>query len=111
MADARDNRQLSADSTAGVPRGQWQRARRRRREPVETSEFAAFTLRVIRAHSRRVGDGDIDSLSDLLAMSRELDTAITTAVRALHDFGYSWTEIADRLGTSRQNARQRWAQS
>jgi DNA-directed RNA polymerase specialized sigma24 family protein len=58
--------------------------------------------------SRRVGDGDIDSLGDLLAMSRELDVAIATAVRALHEFGYSWTEIADRLGTSRQNARQRW---
>jgi DNA-directed RNA polymerase specialized sigma24 family protein len=66
---------------------------------------------VIRAHSRRVGDGDIDSLSDLLAMSRELDAAIATAVRALHEFGYSWTEIADRLGTSRQNARQRWGQT
>ena len=75
---------------------------------METSEFAAFTLRVIRAHSRRVGDGDIDSLVDLLAMSRELDHAIANAVTALHEFGYSWTEIADRLGTSRQNARQRW---
>jgi DNA-directed RNA polymerase specialized sigma24 family protein len=75
---------------------------------VETSEFAAFTLRVIRAHSRRVGAGDIESLVDLLAMSRELDQAIANAVTALHEFGYSWTEIADRLGTSRQNARQRW---
>jgi hypothetical protein len=110
MASARDNQQLSGDSTAGVRRRQGQRARRRRREPVETSEFAAFTLRVIRAHARWVGDGDIDSLNDLLAMSREVDSAITTAVRALHEFGYSWTEIADRLGTSRQNARQRWGQ-
>lgn len=41
-------------------------------------------------------------------MSSELDAAIATAVRALHEFGYSWTEIAGRLGTSRQNARQRW---
>ncbi len=41
-------------------------------------------------------------------MSRELDQAIATAVTALHEFGYSWTEIAERLGTSRQNARQRW---
>ena len=60
-------------------------------------------------HSRRVGDGDIDSLSDLLAMSRELYPAIANAVIALHHFGYLWTQIADRLGTSRQNARQRWA--
>jgi DNA-directed RNA polymerase specialized sigma24 family protein len=50
----------------------------------------------------------LTGLTDLLAMSRELDAAIATAVRALHEFGYSWTEIADRLGTSRQNARQRW---
>ena len=107
MTGRGDNRRLSADGASGTGRRQAQRARRRR-EPVETSEFAAFTLRVIRAHSRRVGEGDIDSLSDLLAMSRELDSSIATAVRALHEFGYSWTEIADRLGTSRQNARQRW---
>ena len=106
MGAAGDNHELSADShsMAGRRRGQG----RPRRRPVETSEFAAFTLRVMRAHSRRVGEGDIDSLVDLLAMSRELDQAITTAVTALHAFGYSWTEIADRLGTSRQNARQRW---
>jgi predicted transcriptional regulator len=41
-------------------------------------------------------------------MSGELDQAIATAVTALHEFGYSWTEIAVPLGTSRQNARQRW---
>jgi hypothetical protein len=75
---------------------------------VENDEFAAFTRRVIRAHARSIGDGDIDSLVDLLAVSRELDQAIAVAVKALHEFGYSWTEIADRLGTSRQNARQRW---
>jgi hypothetical protein len=111
MSGPRDKRQLSAESTAGTSRRQEQGARGRRRQPVETSEFAAFTLRVIRAHSRRVGNGDIDSLSDLLAMSRALDTAIASAVRTLHQFGYSWTEIADRHGTSRQNARQRWGRA
>jgi hypothetical protein len=33
-------------------------------------------VRVIRAHSRRVGGGDIDSLSDLLAMSHEDDRQV-----------------------------------
>jgi DNA-directed RNA polymerase specialized sigma24 family protein len=104
-----DNVELSAGTRSTGGRRERQRSRRRRSGgQVETSDFAAFTLRVIRAHSRRVGDGDIDCLVDLLAMSRELDAAIATAVTALHEFGYSWTEIADRLGTSRQNARQRW---
>ena len=109
MAAPSDKGELSAAMRSTAARRQSQGSRRRgRRDSVETSEFAAFTLRVIRAHSRRVGDGDIDSLSDLLDMSRELDAAIATAVRGLHEFSYSWTEIADRLGTSRQNARQRW---
>src|SRR5262249_12154313 len=41
-----------------------------------------------------------------------LDPAVPTldlaSMIGLREFGYSWTEIGDRLGISRQAARQRW---
>ncbi|MEW2376779.1 hypothetical protein AB0883_11835 [Micromonospora sp. NPDC047812] len=80
----------------------------RRRDVVENDEFAAFTRRIIRAHGRRVATGDVEALRDLVALSANLDQAITDAVIGLRAFGYSWAEIGQRLGISRQAAQQRW---
>jgi hypothetical protein len=80
----------------------------RRRDVVENDEFAAFTRRIIRAHGRRVATGDVEALRDLVALSSAIDTAITDAVVGLRGFGYSWAEIGDRLGITRQAAQQRW---
>lgn len=42
--------------------------------------------------------------------ARELDEALHVAVTELHDVqGYSWTEIAGRMGITRQAARQRFS--
>jgi hypothetical protein len=84
------------------------RAPRRRRGQVENPDYAAFATRIIRAHARRIASGDVDGLADLLRLANELDTATQTAVTGLRQFGYSWTEIATRLGTTRQAAQQRW---
>ncbi|WFE37980.1 hypothetical protein [Micromonospora sp. WMMD998] len=80
----------------------------RRRDVVENDAFAAFARRIIRAHGRRVADGDVEALRDLVAMSSVIDDAITDAVVSLRAFGYSWAEIGSRLGISRQAAQQRW---
>jgi DNA-directed RNA polymerase specialized sigma24 family protein len=85
-----------------VPRQQ------RRRDVVENPEFAAFARRVIRAHGRRVATGDVEALGDLVNLSTTIDAAITEAVIGLRAFGYSWAEIGQRLGISRQAAQQRW---
>src|SRR3712207_3713833 len=69
---------------------------------VENAEFTAFGSRVIRAAGRRVVAGDVDALPALAALSTELDASITTAVVGLRGAGYSWGEIAARLGVSRQ---------
>ena len=82
--------------------------RQKRRDVVENDQFAAFAKRIIRAHGRRVADGDVEALRDLVALSAELDRAITDAVVGLRQFGYSWAEIGQRLGISRQAAQQRW---
>ncbi|MFU8851111.1 hypothetical protein ACNAW0_09030 [Micromonospora sp. SL1-18] len=82
--------------------------RQKRRDVVENDEFAAFARRIIRAHGRRVATGDVEALRDLVALSANLDDAIGEAVIGLRAFGYSWAEIGQRLGISRQAAQQRW---
>jgi len=75
---------------------------------VENSEFAAFSRRILRAAGRGIAAGDVEALPELAALSAELDAAITTAVTGLRAAGYSWGEIAARLGVTRQAAHQRW---
>ena len=76
----------------------------RRRRAVENDEYASFTRRVIRAYARRVAAGDVDALAAMTAMATELDEAISQAVIGLRKAGYSWAEIAVRLGVTRQAA-------
>jgi hypothetical protein len=75
---------------------------------VENDEYAAFARRVLRAYARRVADGDVEALTLMLGLSAEIDTAIAQAVTGLRGFGYSWAEIGNRLGVTRQAAQQRW---
>jgi hypothetical protein len=80
----------------------------RRRDVVENDEYAAFIRRIIRAYARRVATGDVEALRDMVGLSSLLDDAITQAVLGLRAHGYSWAEIGDRLGITRQAAQQRW---
>jgi hypothetical protein len=75
---------------------------------VENRDYAAFARRVVRAHGRRIASGDVDALTDLLGLADEVDRSIGTAVTGLRAAGYSWSEIATRIGVSRQAAQQRW---
>ena len=82
----------------------------RRRTPVENTDYAAFAGRVIRAHARRIAEGDVDGLTDLVDWpARWTLPPRLPSVDGLRGFGYPWAEIASRLGTSRQAAQQRWA--
>ena len=84
---------------------------KRRSRLVENDEFAAFTRRILRAYGRRVAAGDVEALTLMLGLSAEIDEAVTQAVTGLRGFGYSWAEIGDRLGITRQAAQQRWGQA
>lgn len=84
------------------------RVKKRRRDDVENPDYAAFARRIIRAHGRRVAGGDVEGLADLVTLREELDAATQTAVDGLREVGFSWGEIASRLGTSRQAVQQRW---
>ncbi len=71
---------------------------------LENDEYASFIRRVMRAHAWRVAAGDVDALADIAGLATELDEAIIQAVTRLRNAGYSWAEIATRLGVTRQAA-------
>jgi hypothetical protein len=75
---------------------------------VENDAYAAFAHRILAAYARRIATGDIESLPLLIALATEVDTAIGQAITGLRAFGYSWADIAARLGVTRQAAQQRW---
>jgi hypothetical protein len=78
---------------------------------IENDEYVAFIRRILRAYSRRVGDGDVEALGLMLELAEEIDTATAEAVKSLRAHGYSWAEIGSRLGITRQAAQQRWGTS
>jgi len=83
---------------------------KRRDRVVENPEYAAFACRILRAAARRVGDGDIEGLAGLVALRTEVDAAIAAAIDGLRSpkWAYSWAQIAQVLGTTRQAAQQRY---
>lgn len=74
---------------------------------VENTEYAKFTARIMRAFARRAG-GDVDLLPALRDVQVQIDDLMRTAVARCRTEGYSWAEIAQRLGTTRQAAQQRY---
>lgn len=70
--------------------------------------MGAAVRRFVRSLAKRCAEGDDVAFEQLVEARRAIDEALGDAARAMHGFGYSWTEIGDRLGTTRQNARQRF---
>lgn len=81
---------------------------RRSRPRVENDDYGAFVRRIVAAHGRRIANGDVECLRDLVALAEEVNRATDTAVAGLRHHGYSWADIANRLGITRQAAQQRW---
>jgi hypothetical protein len=81
------------------------------RPKAENAEFGAFSRRILRAYARRIGDGDLDGLADLVELREAVDTAIDDAVAGLRaaPHAHSWAAIASRLGIGRSAAQERWA--
>src|SRR6266508_3315373 len=78
------------------------------RSTVENDQYAAFVRRIVRSYAGRVAAGDVEALPGLLDLYGELDDYTRRAVLGLRAFGYSWAEIAARIGITRQAAQQRW---
>ncbi|HEX3958055.1 MAG TPA: hypothetical protein VHZ03_15685, partial [Trebonia sp.] len=74
----------------------------RRKRPVENDEYGEFVRRILRAYARRIANGDIDALRALNDISDDVENALGRAVIGLRLLDYSWAEIGQRLGVSRQ---------
>jgi DNA-directed RNA polymerase specialized sigma24 family protein len=85
--------------------------RNRRRRRIENDEYAAFARRVLRAYGRRIAQGDIDAITELSTLSGEVEAALGSAVLGLRLLGYSWADIAKRLGVTRQAVHERWSET
>jgi len=85
---------------------------KRTKRQVENADFDAFAGRVLRAYGRRVADGDVEALRSLSLLAAELDATTRLAVIGLRQapHSYSWAEIADRLGVTRQAAQMRFGE-
>ena len=88
------------------------RPRKRTKRPVENSAFDAFVRRILAAYARRVAAGDVEALRSLAQLSSEVDAVCRLAVAGLRQspYSYSWSEIADRLGVSKQAAQMRYGE-
>lgn len=83
--------------------------RRSRRERPEAPEVGQAARRFVRSLVVRAEEGDTEAIEQLVETQHEVTQAITAAGAALHEVaGYSYTELAQVLGTSRQAARQRF---
>lgn len=73
---------------------------------VETDVYGGFVRRILRAYGRRVGAGDVAALPELVALRKELDATIADAVAQLRaePWSYSWAQVGEALGMSRQQA-------
>jgi hypothetical protein len=85
---------------------------KRSKRQVETTEFDAFVRRILRAYARRVAVGDVEALRSLAMLSSEVDAVTRLAVTGLRKppYSYSWSEIADRLGVTKQTAHERYGE-
>ncbi|MEU7875149.1 hypothetical protein [Dactylosporangium sp. NPDC049140] len=97
-------------SKSTVKPGMTPRRAKRAKRAVENDQFDAFVRRILRAYARRVAAGDIEALAMLTMLSSEVDSVLRDAVRGLRKtpYSYSWDEIGQRLGTSRQAAQMRF---
>jgi hypothetical protein len=75
---------------------------------TDHGDYYAFARRLARAFGRRVANSDPNDLALLLALRDEVDEAITVAVKAQREAGFSWADIAAPLAMTRQAAQQRW---
>jgi hypothetical protein len=82
--------------------------RKRPRRHVEDDAYSAFTRRIVAAFGRRIANGDVEDLRLLASLSSDVDTALREAVTGLRSNGFTWTQIADRLGVTKQSAQERF---
>lgn len=81
----------------------------RTQQTTETTEYVAMLERMLNSLGRRVAEGDPSDLAAAVRLQAHLDTVIHEAVARMRaDSGFSWAQLAEELGTTRQGAYQRY---
>jgi len=83
----------------------------RTRQPHrETPEYVAMLRRMVRGLGRRINEhANPSDLVDLVELQRELDDCVRASVRVMREeHGYTWQQLADELGVTRQAVQQRY---
>lgn len=75
------------------------------------AEYLGMLRRMLKAGARRLASADPEDLVAMVALRGSLDEAIATSVQGMRDNGFSWAEIAEPLGITRQAAYQKWGKT
>ena len=79
------------------------RLRGQRAERVtENGEFGKAAIRMIATLARRVGGSDIAEFGALWEVRAAAEQAAADAIDGLRGKGFSWAELADQAGVTRQ---------
>ena len=83
----------------------------RTRKTYESPDMSAMIQRVSRGLVRRAANGDLEALRALYDCETAIHTALADAALEAHDgsFHYSWNQIGEQLGLTRQAVQQRFA--
>lgn len=85
------------------------KGRRRPRVEREAQDLEAMVMRMMRALRQRAEGGDLEALAALVNLEPWLRAQQRLAARALvSEQGYSWGQLALRLGITKQSAHGRW---
>lgn len=75
----------------------------------EAPELAAAARRMMRALAVRATEGDTEAIEQLAQLQADLQAALGAAVAGSRSrVGYSWADVAQLVGTTRQAAQQRF---
>lgn len=75
----------------------------------EAPELGAACVRMFRALARRAGDGELEALEQLAFLQDSLQIQLGAAVAGYREgHGFSWTDVGNVLGITRQAAQQRF---
>lgn len=90
-----------------TPSANYRPGQRRYRERKSVHHSIRGAASMVRSVSRR-DDFDIADLEQMALLVLEVNAALITAARQLHDRGYSWADIARPLGINRSTAHERF---
>lgn len=72
-------------------------------------KLSSSCCRFVRSLGRQVRDCDPEDLRLLVAVGAAVESSITDSVLAMRNSGFTWQQIADALGVSKQWVHQKYS--